>query len=101
MAKKKSAGLRPLGDKVLIRRLDAEEKTRGGIVIPDTAKEKPKEGRVIALGEGGILDNGKRGTFQVKKGDRIIFTSYAGTDVKIGGVEYAIMTEEEILAVVE
>ena len=101
MAKKKSASLRPLGDKVLIRRLDAEEKTRGGIVIPDTAKEKPREGRVIALGEGGILDNGKRGTFQVKEGDRIIFTSYAGTDVKIGGVEYAIMTEEEILAIVE
>ena len=95
------ANIKPLGDKVLVKRLEAEEKTAGGIVLPDTAKEKPKEGKIIALGSGKLLDNGKRGGFQVKKGDRILFTSYAGTEVKVDGEEYILMAEEDILAIVK
>ena len=91
----------PLGDKILVRRLQAEEKTAGGIVLPDTAKEKPKEGKVIAVGSGKLLENGRRNTFQVKKGDRILFASYAGTEVKIDGEEYLLMPEEDVLAVVK
>ena len=91
----------PLGDKVLVKRLEAESKTAGGIVLPDSAKEKPKEGTVIALGSGKLLEDGKRGDFQVKKGDRIIFTSYAGTEVKVGTEEYILMSEEDILAIVK
>ncbi len=91
----------PLGDKVLVERLEAQEKTKGGIVIPDTAKEKPREGRVVSLGQGRRLDDGSIHPFQVKAGDRIIFASYAGTDVKIEGKDYLIMPEEDILAVVE
>jgi len=91
----------PLGDKVLVKRLEAEEKTAGGIVLPDTAKEKPKEGKIIALGSGKRLDDGKRGEFQVKKGDRVLFASYAGTEVKLEGEEYILMPEEDILAVVK
>jgi chaperonin GroES len=91
----------PLGDKVLVKRLEAEEKTAGGIVLPDTAKEKPKEGKVVALGSGKLLDDGKRGGFQVKKGDRILFASYAGTEVKIDGEEFLLMPEEDVLAVVK
>jgi len=91
----------PLGDKVLVRRLEAEEKTAGGIILPDTAKEKPKEGKVIALGSGKLLDDGKRSSLQVKKGDRILFSSYAGTEVKIDGQDYILMSEEDILAIVK
>jgi len=91
----------PLGDKVLVKRLEAEEKTAGGIVLPDTAKEKPKEGKIIALGSGKRLDDGKRGDFQVKKGDRVLFASYAGTEVKLDGEEFILMPEEDILAVVK
>ncbi|MGD0093961.1 MAG: co-chaperone GroES [Planctomycetota bacterium] len=91
----------PLGDKILVRRLQAEEKTAGGIVLPDTAKEKPKEGKVIALGSGKLLEKGTRSAFQVKKGDRILFASYAGTEVKIDGEEYLLMPEEDVLAVVK
>jgi chaperonin GroES len=91
----------PLGDKLLIKRLEAEQKTAGGIVLPDTAKEKPKEGKVIALGSGKLLEDGTRGAFQVKKGDRVLFTSYAGTEVKIDGEDYLLMPEEDILAVVK
>src|SRR5437660_3126187 len=83
----------PLGDKLLVRRLEAEEKTAGGIVLPDTAKEKPKEGKVVAVGSGKLLENGSRGSFQVKKGDRILFASYAGTEVKLDGEEYLLMPE--------
>ncbi|MHC5040148.1 MAG: co-chaperone GroES [Planctomycetota bacterium] len=101
MAKKKGLRVRPIGDKVLIKRLEAEEMTKGGIVIPDSAKEKPKEGEVISLGEGRLLDSGDRVPFQVKAGDRVLFTSYAGSEVKIDGEEYLIMGEEEILAVFE
>ena len=91
--------VRPLGDKILVKRLEAEEKTKGGIVIPDTAKEKPKEGKVIALGDGKLLDDGSRAKFQVKKNDRILFTAYAGTEIKLDGEEYLIMSEEDVLAV--
>jgi chaperonin GroES len=96
MAKSK---IRPLGDKVLVKRVEAEEKTAGGIVLPDTAKEKPKRGVVQAVGDGKLLDNGKRTELQVKKGDEVLFTSYAGTEIKIDGEEYLIMGEEDILAI--
>jgi chaperonin GroES len=92
--------VKPLGDKILVKRLEAEEVTRGGIVLPDSAKEKPKEGRVVEVGPGKVLDDGKRGVPQVKKDDRILFTSYAGTEIKIDGKEYLIMSEDDVLAVV-
>ncbi len=95
-----TAKIRPMNDKVLIKRLEAEERTKGGIVLPDTAKEKPREGRVVAIGEGRILDNGRRVEFQVKPNDRVIFNSYAGTEVRIEGEELLIMSEEDILAIV-
>jgi chaperonin GroES len=93
--------IRPLGDRVLVQRVEAEEKTSGGIILPDTAKEKPKEGKVIAVGNGKVLDDGSRSTFSVKAGDRILFTSYAGTEVKYGGTEYLIMREDDILGVID
>jgi len=91
----------PLNDKIVVKRLEAEDKTTGGILLPDTAKEKPKQGKVLSLGEGKLLDNGKRAQFQVKEGDRVLFTSYAGSEVTIDGKEYMIMTEDDILAVVD
>jgi chaperonin GroES len=97
----KTPKIKPLGQNVLLRRLEAEEKTKGGIILPDTAKEKPKEGEVLALGEGELDKNGKRKDFQVKKGDRVIFSSYAGTEVKLDGEEYLILAEDDILGVVE
>ena len=93
--------LKPLGDRVIVKRLEAEAKTKGGIVIPDSAKEKPKEGRIIAVGEGRVQEGGKRAKLQVKKGDRVLFTSYAGTEVKVDGDEYLIMAEDDILAVLD
>jgi chaperonin GroES len=93
--------IRPLGDKVLVQRLEAETKTAGGIVIPDAAKEKPHRGTVISVGEGKMLDDGSRSQVQVKKGDKVLFTSYAGTEVKIGGKDYLIMDETDIMAVIE
>ncbi len=101
MAKAKAPVIKPLGDHVLVQRVEAQETTKGGIVLPDTAKEKPKEGIVKALGEGRLLDNGERVPPQVKEGDRVLFSSYAGTEVKIGGEEYLVMSEEDILAVIE
>jgi chaperonin GroES len=95
------AKVTPIGDKILIKRLEAEEKTQGGIVLPETAKEKPKEGKVIEVGDGRLLDNGQRTNFTVKVGDRVIFSSYAGTEVKIEGEEYLILSEDEILVIVE
>ena len=92
--------IRPLGDKVLVKRVEAEAKTAGGIVLPDTAREKPKRGVVEAVGEGKMLDTGKRSALQVKKGDEVLFTSYGGTEIKIDGQEYLLMGEEDILAVV-
>lgn len=94
------AKIRPLGDHVLIERKKAEDVTAGGIVLPDTAKEKPAEGRVIALGDGRLLDNGDRVAFQCKIDDRVIFSSYAGSVVKYEGKEYLIMREDDILAIV-
>ncbi|MHB1426570.1 MAG: co-chaperone GroES [Gemmataceae bacterium] len=91
----------PLNDKIVVKRLEAEEKTAGGIVLPDSAKEKPRQGKVLSLGDGKRLDNGQRADFQVKEGDRVLFTSYAGNEVTIDGEELLIMTEDDILAVVE
>ena len=91
----------PLNDKIVVKRLEAEEKTAGGIVLPDTAKEKPKQGKVISVGEGKPLETGKRAAFQVKVGDRVLFSSYAGNEVTLDGKEYLIMTEDDILAVVD
>ncbi|GHT01301.1 10 kDa chaperonin [Planctomycetales bacterium] len=93
--------IQPLSDKIVVKRLEAAEVTKGGIVLPDSAKEKPKEGKIVAVGPGKITDNGKRGTMQLKKGDRVLFTSYAGTEVKIDGDELLIMSEDDVLAVVE
>ena len=95
------AKLRPLGDKILVKRSEAETKTKSGIVLPDSAKEKPKQGTVIAVGEGKRLDDGKRVPLNVKKGDKILFTSYAGTEIKIDGEELMIMSEDDVLAIVE
>ena len=95
------ATLRPLADKILIKRVEAETKTKSGIVLPDSAKEKPKRGKVLAIGDGKRLDNGTKSPMTLKKGDEVIFTSYAGTEVKIDGEEVIIMTEDDVLAVVE
>jgi chaperonin GroES len=91
----------PLNDKIVVKRLEAEERTTGGILLPDSAKEKPKQGRILSIGDGKLLDSGKRAPFQVKEGDRVLFSSYAGHEVTIDGEEYLIMTEDDILAVVE
>jgi chaperonin GroES len=93
--------IRPLADKVLVERVEAENKTSGGIVLPDTAKEKPQKGKIVSVGEGKILDDGTRKKMQVKKGDLVLFTSYAGTEVKIDGKEHLIMDESDIMAVIE
>jgi chaperonin GroES len=91
----------PLNDKIVVQRLEAEDKTAGGIILPDNAKEKPKQGKVLSVGEGKLLDSGKRAPFQVKVGDRVLFTSYAGTDVTVDNKEYLVMTEDDVLAIVE
>jgi len=93
--------VKPLRDRVLVKRLEAEEKTKGGIVLPDTAKEKPKMGEVIEVGPGNLSEEGKRQPLQIKKGDKVLFESYAGTEVKIEGEEYLIMKEDDILAILE
>lgn len=92
--------IRPLGDKVIIKRVEAEERTAGGIVLPDSAKEKPKRGIVLAVGTGRLLDDGTRSPMQVKKNDEVLFTSYAGTEIKVDGDELMIMDESDILGVV-
>jgi chaperonin GroES len=91
----------PLNDKLVVKRLEAESKTAGGIVLPDNAKEKPRQGKVLSLGDGKLLDSGSRAKFQVKEGDRVLFSSYGGQEVTVDGEEYLIMTEEDILAVVD
>jgi len=101
MAKAAAPKIRPLGEKVLIKRLEAEEKTKGGIVLPDTAKEKPQKGTILALGDGKLLDDGTRTAFQVKVGDKVLFASYAGTEIKVEGTEYMLMDESDILAVLD
>jgi chaperonin GroES len=93
--------VRPLHDRIIVKRLEEEEKTKGGIIIPDTAKEKPFEGRVIAVGDGRIKDDGTKIPMELKKGDRILFSKYAGTDIKIDGEEHLIMKEDDVLAVIE
>jgi len=93
--------IRPLADKVIVQRIEADSKTAGGIVLPESAKEKPQRGKVIAVGDGKVLDNGKRCEMSVKKGQEVLFTSYAGTEVKMDGKEYLIMDESEIVAIVE
>ena len=97
----KAPKIRPLGEKVLIKRLEAEEKTKGGIVLPDTAKEKPQKGKVLAVGDGKLLENGTRAKFQVHKGNTVLFASFAGTEIKVGGEEYMLMDESDILAILE
>ncbi|MCL2701272.1 MAG: co-chaperone GroES [Phycisphaerae bacterium] len=97
----KALKIRPLNDKVLIKRLEAEEKTKGGIVLPDSAKEKPQKGTVLAVGDGKVLKDGTRGAMQVAKGDKVLFASYAGTEIKIDGDEYMLMDESDILAVLD
>ena len=93
--------IRPLADKVLVRRLEAENKTTGGIVLPDSAKEKPQRGKIVSVGAGKVLDDGTIKKMQVKKGDTVLFTSYAGTEVKIESKEYLIMDESDIMAIIE
>jgi len=93
--------IRPLQDRIIVKRIEEEEKTKGGIIIPDTAKEKPMEGEVIAVGKGKILENGKKQPLEVKAGDRILFGKYAGTEVKIDEVEHLIMREEDVLGIIE
>ncbi len=90
----------PLNDKIVVERLTADDKTTGGIILPDSAKEKPKQGKILALGEGKVLESGKRASFQVKVNDKVLFTSYAGNEVTVDGKEYLIMTEDDVLAVV-
>lgn len=93
--------LRPLQDRILVTRVDEEEKTKGGIIIPDTAKEKPAEGKVTAVGNGKLGDDGKRVPLEIKKGDRILFGKYSGTEVNVEGEEYLIMREDDVLGVIE
>ena len=92
--------IKPLGDKVILKRVEASDVTKGGIVLPDTAREKPKRGIVQAVGTGRLLDDGSRGEMQVKKNDEVVFTSYAGTEIRVEGEEYLIMDESDILGVV-
>jgi chaperonin GroES len=93
--------IRPLADKVIVQRLEAEAKTAGGIVLPDSAKEKPQRGKIIAVGQGRQLDDGGRAQMAVKEGQQVLFTSYAGSEVKIDGKEYLIMDESDIMAIIE
>jgi len=93
--------IRPLNDRLLVKRLEEEAKTAGGIIIPDTAKEKPAEGKVMAVGPGKLNDKGERVGLQVKEGDRVLFSKYGGTDVKLDGDDYLIMREDDILGVIE
>ncbi len=91
--------IRPLNDRILVKRLEEEEKTKGGIIIPDSAKEKPAEGKVEAVGNGKLNDKGERTPLEIKVGDRVLFSKYGGTEVKIGGVDYLIMREDDVLGV--
>lgn len=91
--------LKPLGDRVIVKVIEAEEKTRGGIILPDTAKDKPQEGEVMAVGPGRVLDNGNRVTPEVKVGDRVIFSKYGGTEVKVEDTEYLIIRDSDLLAI--
>ena len=100
-ATKQSVKLRPLHDRILVKRLEETEERHGSIIIPDTAKEKPQEGRVVAVGNGKVGDDGKLRPLDVKKGDRVLFSKYAGTEVKLDGEEHTILREEDVLGVIE
>lgn len=100
MASKKLK-IRPLHDRLIVKRLSEEEKTKGGIIIPDTAKEKPQEAEVVAVGNGKILDNGKKIPLEVKAGDKVLFSKYSGSEIKLEGEEYLILREEDIQAIIE
>ncbi len=91
----------PLQDRVIVKRIEEEETTKGGIIIPDTAKEKPIEGKVVAVGGGKLLENGKKQPLEVKTGDKVLFGKYAGTDIQIEGEEHLIMREDDIIAIIE
>ncbi len=93
--------VKPIGEKVLVKRMEAEQTTKGGIVLPDSAQEKPRRGEVLKVGDGKLLEGGKRSEFQVKPGDKVLFTSYGGTEIKIDGQEYLLMEESDILAILE
>jgi chaperonin GroES len=93
--------LQPLGDKIVVRREESEDRTEGGIYLPESAKNKPTRGTVVSVGDGRLLDDGSRGEMQVKVGERVLFTSYAGENIEIGDVEYVLMSESEVLAVLE
>ena len=93
--------IRPLGDRILLKRIEEEDKSKGGIIIPDSAKEKPQEGKVVAVGKGRMLDDGKMVPLEIKKGDRVLFGKYSGTEVKIEGEEHLIVKEDDILGVIE
>jgi chaperonin GroES len=93
--------IRPLQDRIVVKRVEEEQKTKGGIIIPDSAKEKPMEGKVIAVGSGKLLDSGERSKMDVKKGDRVLFSKYAGTEIKIDGEEHVIMREDDVLGIIE
>ena len=93
--------IRPLADKVLVQRLEAESVTAGGIVLPESAKEKPQRGKIVSVGKGKILDDGSCSKMQLKKGDSVLFTSYAGTEIKVADKEYLIMDESDIMAIIE
>jgi chaperonin GroES len=96
-----AVNIRPLNDRIIVRRLEEQEQMRGGLYIPDTAKEKPQEGEVLAVGNGKLLDNGQRIAIDLKAGDRILFGKYAGTEIKLDGNEYLILREDDVLGVVE
>jgi chaperonin GroES len=96
-----AVSIRPLNDRIIVRRMEEQEQMRGGLYIPDTAKEKPQEGEVLAVGNGKLLDNGQRIAIDLKTGDRILFGKYAGTEIKLDGEEYLILREDDVLGVVE
>jgi chaperonin GroES len=93
--------IKPLGDRVVVKALEREEKTKSGIVLPDTAKEKPQEGKIVAVGNGKLLENGQRVPLDVKEGDKVVFSKYGGTEIKIDGQDYLILSERDVLAIVE
>ena len=93
--------IRPLQDRVLVKRIEEEEKTKGGIIIPDTAKEKPSEGKVVSVGKGKVLEDGKLQPLEIKKGDRVLFNKYSGTEVKVDGEEHLIIREDDVLGICE
>lgn len=101
MTTKTKQSYKPLGDRVIIKPLPQEEVTKGGVILPDTAKEKPQQGEIIAVGSGRILDNGEKIPMEVKEGDKVLYGKYSGTEVKLNGEEYLIVSEKEILAIVK